>query len=60
MCLGSLRSGYICLISFFDEHSRKKWIYLIHYKDKVFDIFKKFRTLILRTDCGDEYTYNFV
>lgn len=33
-------------ISFVDEHSRKMWIYLIQYKDGVFDIFKNSMALV--------------
>jgi len=53
-------------VSFVDEHSRKLWVYLIKHKDEVFDVFKKFKTLvenqsekkikILRTYGGGKYT----
>jgi len=53
-------------VSIVDEHSRKLWVYLIKHKDEVFDVFRKFKTLvenqsekkinILRTDGGGQYT----
>jgi len=53
-------------VSFVDEHSRKLWVNLIKHKDEVFDVFRKFKTLvenqsekkikILKTDDGGEYT----
>jgi len=53
-------------VCFVDEHSRKLWVYLIKHKDEVFDVFRKFKTLvenqsvkkikILKTDSGGEYT----
>ncbi|CAL0302269.1 unnamed protein product [Lupinus luteus] len=53
-------------VSFVDEFSRKKWIYLIKAKSEVFDHVKKFKALaerqsgkllrIFRTDGGGEFT----
>jgi len=57
--------GNIYFVSFVDEHNRKILVHLIKHKDEVFDVFRKFKTLvenqseknikILRTDGGGEY-----
>ncbi|XP_050896654.1 uncharacterized protein LOC127103437 [Lathyrus oleraceus] len=55
-------------VSFVDEFSRKLWIYVIKRKEKVFEIFKRFKMLVknqrekkikvLQTDVGGKYTSN--
>jgi transposase InsO family protein len=59
-------SGYVYYVSFIDDYSRKTWVYFSKSKDKVFDKFKEFKSLIknlskrkikiLRSDNGGEYT----
>ena len=35
-------------VTFIDDFSRKLWIYLIKRKDEVFDVFKKFKSMVER------------
>ena len=52
-------------VTFIDDHSRKTWIYFLKTKDKVFDQFQEFKSLVenligkriktLRSDNGGEY-----
>ena len=61
----SLR-GYVYYVSFIDDFSRKTWRYLLKWKNKVFNKFKKFKALVenqnerkiktLRSDNGGEFT----
>jgi hypothetical protein len=54
--------------TFTDDYSRKTWIYLLKEKSAVFDVFKRFKSLVekesscsiqcLRTDRGGEFTSN--
>ena len=39
-------SGYLYYVLFFDDHSRKSWIYFLKAKSETFDKFKEFKTLI--------------
>ena len=53
-------------VSFFDDYSRRLWVYPIKKKSDVFPIFKDFKARVelesgkrikcLRTDSGGEYT----
>ena len=53
-------------VTFIDDFSRKLWIYLIKRKDEVFDVFKRFKSMverqsghklkILKPGSGGEYT----
>lgn len=53
---------------FIDDHSRKIWTYLIKRKDGVFEVFKKFKSMVerksrhklkgLKTNGGGEYVSN--
>lgn len=55
-------------VTFIDEHSRKLLTYLIKRKDGVFEVFKKFKSIVekqsghkikvLKTDGGGEYVSN--
>jgi len=55
-------------ITFTYDFSRKTWVYFLHDKANVFDVFKKFKALVegefgcriqcLRTDKGGEFTSN--
>ena len=67
MSSSSLR-GYVYYVSFIDDFSRKKWIYLLKKKDEVFSKFKEFKALIenhtekkiktFQSDNGGEFTSN--
>ena len=67
MSSSSLR-GYVYYVSFFDDFSRKTWIYFLKNKDEVFSKFKEFKALIenhtkkkiktFRSDNGREFTSN--
>lgn len=60
--------GNTYFITFTDDFSRKTWVYFLHDKASVFDIFKKFKVAVegesgcriqcLRTDRGGEFTSN--
>ena len=39
-------SGYVYYVSFIDDFSRKTWIYFMNNKEKVFNKFKEFKSLI--------------
>uniref|UniRef100_A0A2N9F0J4 Integrase catalytic domain-containing protein n=1 Tax=Fagus sylvatica TaxID=28930 RepID=A0A2N9F0J4_FAGSY len=55
-------------VTFIDDVSRKVWVYVLKTKDQVFQLFKKFHTMVERekgkylkylcTDNGSEYTSN--
>ena len=55
-------------LTFIDDFSRKRWVYILKEKAETFDKFKKFKTMaekqsgqyvkILRSDRGGEYTSN--
>jgi hypothetical protein len=59
-------SGNVYYVSFIDDYSHKTWLYLLKYKDEVFNKFKEFKALIeniserkikiLRSDNGGKYT----
>jgi transposase InsO family protein len=59
-------SGYVYYVSFIDDYSHKTWLYLLKFKDEVFNKFKEFKDLIenlserkikiLMSDNGGEYT----
>jgi hypothetical protein len=61
-------SGFSYYVIFIDDYSSKTWIYFLKTKDDVFDRFRKFRALVenqfdrrirvIRSDNGDEYTFN--
>ncbi|GAU22960.1 hypothetical protein TSUD_247040 [Trifolium subterraneum] len=61
-------SGNRYFVSFFYDHNRKLWTYLIKRKSEVFDVFKKFKAMaekqsdhklkVLKTDGGGEYVSN--
>ena len=67
MSSSSLR-GYVYYVSFFDDFSRKTWIYFLKRKDEVFNKFNEFKSLIknhtekkiktFRSDNGEEFTSN--
>ena len=58
--------GALYYLTFIDDYSRKKWLYLLKSKDEVFSKFQEFKAEIenltnkkiktLRTDNGGEYT----
>jgi hypothetical protein len=39
-------SGYVCYVSFIDDHSHKTWIYLLKPNSEVFGKFKEFKALV--------------
>lgn len=55
-------------VTFIDDHSRKLWTYLIKRKYEVFEVFKKFKSMIerqsdhklkvLKMNSGGEYVSN--
>ena len=51
-------SGHSYCVTFIDDYSRKTWIYLLKAKSEVFERLWEFKTLVLRTDNGGEYTSN--
>ena len=58
-------SQYKYFVTFIDDYSRFTWVYFLHAKSEVFDVFKKFLNYVqnqfstcikvLRTDSGGEY-----
>jgi hypothetical protein len=58
-------SGYEYYVTFFDDNSRKTWIYFMKTKDEVFSRFQEYKALVenqtrrkiktLRSDNGGEY-----
>ena len=56
----------INIVTFIDDYSRKLWTYLIKMKHEVFEVFKKFKSMVesqsghklkvLKTDGGGEMT----
>jgi hypothetical protein len=49
---------YVYYVSFIDDFSRNTWIYFLRKKSEVFDKFKEFKALVLRTDNGGEFYGN--
>ena len=61
----SARGGYEYFITFIDDYSRYRYIYLMHHKFEAFEKFKEYKTEVeshqgksiksLRSDYGGEY-----
>ena len=62
------RGGFSYFITFIDDHSRYRYVYLIRYKSEAFEKFKDFKAEVenqlnksiksLRSDRGGEYLSN--